>query len=241
MLRRAITLSLLLTSVLTWIGCAATTHAAEALDVSALFRGAMASLRTAASYARTGNVALAQIEIDDARSDWHRLDQHADQVWSYPDQALHELLVRGDAGLASAADALAAGDTARAGTEILSLRRAIHALRREAGVDDLSGCVFELAPIMEGLRTAATRFSTTKSDPDRVKKSGEALRERLQRCNVLAPSEVAGEAEFRRLLDGAIASAGEIGSAALKGDADLVHRYQIELQSFISLLDFRFG
>lgn len=199
----------------------------------------MANLRTAASYVRTGNVALAQMELDDARDVWRRLDAHAHQASAQ--QSLLDLLKRGDAELASAANALATGDTLRAATEILSLRRSVHALRREAGVVDLSGCVFELAPIMEELRTAATRFSTTKSDPDRVKQFGEALREHLRRCNALAPSEVAGQAEFRRLIDGATASAGEIGPAALKGDADLVHRYQIELQSFISLLDFRFG
>ena len=38
-----------------------------------------------------------------------------------------------------------------------------------------------------------------------------------------------------------MASAGEIGSAAMAGDAGLVHRYQIELQSFVNLLDFQFG
>jgi len=33
----------------------------------------------------------------------------------------------------------------------------------------------------------------------------------------------------------------EIGRAAAAGDTALVHRYLIELESFVHLLDFRFG
>jgi len=239
MLRRAIIPALLVAH----LGCSMRAQAGEAVDFATVVQSAMASLRTSASYARTGNTALAQIELDDAKSAWGQLlGRFADQPPApYSPPAFHGLLATGQRHLAQADDALGAGDGSRAGAEILALRRSIHDLRHQAGLFELNDCVFELAATMENLRAVAVSFGTTKTGADTVKDAGNALRDRLQRCNGLASPEIASQAEFRRLIDGAIASAGEIGRAALDGDAALMHRYQIELQSFVNLLDFRFG
>jgi hypothetical protein len=47
--------------------------------------------------------------------------------------------------------------------------------------------------------------------------------------------------EFRRLVDGALASLARVPEAVAANDADLLHRLVIELQSFDRLLSFRFG
>ncbi|TPQ39113.1 hypothetical protein C2U70_07630 [Bradyrhizobium guangdongense] len=204
----------------------------------------MANLRTAASYARTGNVALAQMEIDEALAAWKRLQ---DSVIALPPPyapaALAEFLARDGERLAAVARALDNGDTAAAGRELLALRRSFHELRRQAGLYDLGDCVFEIAPAMERLRVAATRFGEQPASAraeDTVAAAG-AFRDRLQRCNDWASADVSGQGEFRRLIDGAIASSGEIAHAAMAGDGPLVHRYLIELQSYAQLLDFRYG
>ncbi|UFZ03718.1 hypothetical protein LQG66_31655 [Bradyrhizobium ontarionense] len=239
MLRRAIMLSLLL---LWCFGHGPRAEAGDSNDLPALMQSAMAGLRTAASYGRTGNIALAQIELDDARRAWTQLSRLTEQpIAPYVAKSFADLLATGRERLSMADDALTAGDSAGAAADIATLRRALHALRREAGVVELSDCVFDLSSAMDELRSVATRFGAAKADTSEVVQAGTALRERLQRCNGLAPPDIAGQAEFRRLIDGAIASAGEIGSAARTGDAGLVHRYQIELQSFVNLLDFRFG
>lgn len=239
MLRRAIIPALLVAH----LGCGVHAQAEEAAGFAVVVQSAMASLRTSASYARTGNTALAQIELEDAKSAWGQLlSRFANQPPApYSPPAFRNLLAAGKRNLAQADNALGAGDGARAGEEILALRRSIHDLRHDAGEFQLNDCVFELAASMENLRAAAIRFGNTKAGAHAVKDTGNTLRDHLRRCNGLAPPEIAGQGEFRRLIDGAISSAGEIGSAAQHGDVALVHRYEIELQSFINLLDFRFG
>ena len=238
MLRRAILLSL----VLSCLAHGVRGHTEENADVAAFMHAAMASLRTAASYGRTGNVGLAQLELDDARTAWARLSRLAERSNAPSSaQSFAALIATGHDRLKQADEALAAGDGARAAAAIAALRQSLHAFRREAGVVELSDCVFGLSPVMNEMRNAAIRFAAGKADAGDVVQAGTALRERLQRCSGLATPDVASQAEFRRLIDGATASAGEIGRAAREGDAGLVHRYEIELQSFVNLLDFRFG
>jgi len=139
--------------------------------------------------------------------------------------------------------ALDRGDNAAAERELLAVRRAFHALRRHAGLYDLGDCIFEIAPAMDALRVAATRYSErpAQANAEETVAAAGAFRDRLLRCNEWANGEIAAQGEFRRLIDGAIASSGEIAHAAMAGDGSLVHRYLIELQSFAQLLDFRFG
>jgi len=238
MLRRAILLSL----VLSCLAHGVSLHAADDPDAAVFMQSAMASLRAAASYARTGNVGLAQIELDDARQAWAKLGRLTERATPpFSDTSLAELIAGGNDRLSRADAALTAGDSTRAAADIAELRRSLHALRRNASVVELSDCVFDLPPVMDRLRNAATGFAAAKVETAEVVRAGAALRERLQRCNGLAPPEIATEAEFRRLIDGATTSAAEIGRAARENDAGLVHRYEIELQSFVNLLDFRFG
>ena len=63
----------------------------------------------------------------------------------------------------------------------------------------------------------------------------------LKRCDGIAAEPVRSEAEFRRLIDGALASLALVPKAIATRDADLLHRVLIELRSFDNLLAFRFG
>lgn len=213
-------------------------------DFASAIRPIMASLRTAASYARTGNIALAQVETDEAVAAWKAL-----QVGDAPPPllveptVLAEFLARGQERLMAATRELSGGDTAAADRELLALRRSFHDLRRDAGLYDLGDCVFEIAPAMERLRVAATGFGEQPrpAGAEDIVAAAAAFRDRLQRCNEWAAADIARQPEFRRLIDGAIASSAEIAHAAMAGDGPLVHRYLIELQSYAQLLDFRYG
>jgi hypothetical protein len=57
----------------------------------------------------------------------------------------------------------------------------------------------------------------------------------------MAAPAIRNHADFRRLIDGALASLGQIPKAAETRDADLLHRLLIELRSFDHLLAFRYG
>jgi hypothetical protein len=228
--------------LLAWLASSALALGAEAdrlADVASAMAPIMANLRTAASYARTGNIALAQIETDEAVAGWKRLA-------SLPADGPSELSRFFDGGrerLATATAALDRGDDVAAGRELLALRQASHALRRRAGLYDIGDCIFEIAPAMEALRVAAIGYGErpAPANAEETVATASAFRDRLQRCNEWANSEIAAQGEFRRLIDGAIASSGEIAHAAMAGDGPLVHRYLIELQSFAQLLDFRYG
>ena len=233
-----------ITTILLWLTLNVAAAGAEALpDFANGIVPVMASLRSAMSYARMGNIALAQIEIGDALVGWKQLQQLKGTARPpYPPVAMDAFLTTGGDQLIAAERALDRGDADSAIREVHGLRRALHELRRHSGLYDLSDCVFELAPAMTSLREAATRFD--EQLPHRAEETvatASVFRDRLQRCNDCASADVSRQPEFRRLIDGAIASSGEISRAALSGDAPLVHRYLIELQSFVQLLDFRFG
>ena len=57
----------------------------------------------------------------------------------------------------------------------------------------------------------------------------------------MAPRGIRDHAEFRRLIDGALASLAQFPKAIETRDADLLHRLMIELRSFDNLLAFRYG
>jgi hypothetical protein len=214
-------------------------------DFASAIQPIMANLRTAASYARTGNIALAQIETDEAVAAWKHLQDGAaaTSVLPYKATASAEFLAKGGERLIAATRGLGSGDNVAAGRELLALRQSFHDLRRSSGLYDLGDCIFEIAPAMEKLRAAASSFGehAAPSRAEDTVAAASAFRDRLQRCNDWASAEISGQPEFRRLIDSAVASAGEIAHAAMAGDGPLVHRYLIELQSYAQLLDFRFG
>ncbi len=215
------------------------------VDFASALQPIMANLRSAASYARTGNIALAQIETDDAVAGWKDLPASAAATPRppYPPAALADFIKKGRERLGAASAGLASGDNVAAGRELLALRQSFHDLRRGSGLYDLSDCVFEIAPAMERLRLAATRFGAqpAPAGAEDIVADASAFRDRLQRCDAWANADVSKQPEFRRLIDGAVATSGEIAHAAMAGDGPLVHRYLIELQSYAQLLDFRFG
>jgi hypothetical protein len=234
-------------ALLAWLVSTALVFGAEAgkpTDFASAMGPIMANLRSAASYARTGNIALAQMETDEAVATWKRLEPNASgPLPAYAPAAVSDFLDRGRERLAAATHALDSGDNVAAGRELLALRQSFHELRLQAGLYDLGDCVFEIAPAMEKLRVAATRYGEqpAPANAEDTVATASAFRDRLQRCNEWASPEIAEKSEFRRLIDGAIASSGEIAHAAMAGDGPLVHRYLIELQSYAQLLDFRYG
>lgn len=241
MLRRVITLVI-------WLGGASVSLGAESnmpADFASAIESVMGNLRTAASYARTDNIALAEIETSEAATAWSHLQRKFSGAAPvpYPPAAFDTFLAAGRERLAATDRALGLGDSATAGNELRALRHSFHALRRASGLYDLGDCIAEIAPAIEALRVAADRFSEEgrSQSADETIAAASVFRDRLQRCNDWAGAEISNQPEFRRLIDGAITSSGEIARAATAADRPLVHRYLIELQSYAQLLDFRFG
>ena len=129
---------------------------------------------------------------------------------------------------------LGAVDVARKSLD--AIRASLSELRRQNGVTVLADCVLDSNTAMDALFAHDAR-----PDWSSVAGSAEAYRATLQRCDGMAPPAIRGHAEFRRLIDGALASLAQVPKAIETRDGDLLHRLLIELRSFDHLLAFRYG
>jgi hypothetical protein len=79
-----------------------------------------------------------------------------------------------------------------------------------------------------------------KGDWESVSAGSESYASTMQRCDGMA-GDIRNRAEFRRLIDGALASLAQVPKAVETRDNELLHRLLIELRSFDNLLAFRYG
>jgi hypothetical protein len=129
---------------------------------------------------------------------------------------------------------LGAVDVARKSLD--AIRTSLSELRRANGVTVLADCVLDSNTAMDALFAHDAR-----PDWSTVSRSAEAYRATLQRCDAMAPPMIGNHGEFRRLIDGALASLAQFPKAIEMRDGDLLHRLLIELRSFDHLLAFRYG
>ena len=100
----------------------------------------------------------------------------------------------------------------------------------------LADCVLDANIAMEALLATGRT-----PDWDSALSGGDSYGATLQRCDGLAPRVIREHPEFRRLIDGALASLAQFPKAFETRDADLLHRLMIALRSFDNLLAFRYG
>jgi hypothetical protein len=140
------------------------------------------------------------------------------------------------AGLIGATLVLNMGRPDVAAETLDKIRKSLSDLRRENKVTVLADCVLDANVSMDAL------FALDgKADWESLSAGAESYRGTLQRCDGMAADRIRGDGEFRRLIDGALASLAQIPKAIETKDADLTHRLLIELRSFDNLLAFRFG
>jgi hypothetical protein len=140
------------------------------------------------------------------------------------------------AGLLGASLVLNLGRPDVAREQLGTIRAALSRLRRENDVAVLADCVLDANTAMDAL------FAHDKEpDWESVSAGAESYRATLRRCDGMAPVDIRGHPEFRRLIDGALASLTQVPAAVEGRDRDLLHRLLIELRSFDHLLAFRYG
>lgn len=204
---------------------------------------ALGHLRAAWSYARTGNGDLAGMETDAFLA-----------VWDDVEQSLEAAAPGGDADMAALVgrvrtiglDALGhvdRGALVEARARLAGARSAIREFRRGAGIRSFADCIWDANRVGDGLWTyISDRPDLQNSEAtDGVGRAAEAYAAALVRCNETAPRHVARDQEFRRLMDGALASLGGVAQAVERNDGGLLHRYLIEIIALDRLLFFRYG
>lgn len=176
----------------------------------------LAALRTAADLIRTENVDLAALAIE-------RLNAlaGADPVAIPARQALR---------------ALDAGDLAQAAALVTDIADELAERRRAAGRPLFADC------IRDASRAFAALDAQRNAPPGPATRDTASMAEKaLRRCNAEAAPAVAADPDFRRPVDGALASLARIPGAVAAGDGELLHRLLIELKAFDRLLVLRFG
>ena len=218
------------------LACLAPGRADDLADFNRAVEAAMSHHRVAAGYLRNGNVDLASLEIEAMRAAWGTVSTLPRPAAFRDKERYIATMLDVAARLIGTTLVLNMGRTDVARESLDAIRKSLAELRRESGVAVLADCVLDANVAMDAL------FAHDK-DPDweSVSAGSESYRATLQRCDGMAPAGIRDHAEFRRLIDGALASLAQVPKAVETRDADLLHRLLIELRSFDHLLAFRYG
>jgi hypothetical protein len=228
-----------------WLGAGAA--GAQGLDqFNATVEAFSSHHRVALAYLRTGNLDLASVELERMNAAWQAVVERfgANRPAEIADQALYTATLTDISTRIIAAHlVMGLGRPDVAHEALREARQALARLRRASGIAVLADCVLDANAAMGRLAAFDRNASDGASAEARreVVATAQAQAGELQRCNEMAPASVRLNPEFRRLIDGALASLARVPEAVAAGDGELLHRLVIELQSFDRLLSFRFG
>jgi hypothetical protein len=216
--------------------CLASARADDLDDFNRTVEAAMNHHRAAAGYLRTGNIELATREIDGLRETWAKVST-LPRPAAFRDQERYTgTILQVAAQLVGTSLVLNLGRADVARESLDKIRKMLSDLRRENGVTVLADCVLDANVAMDAL------FATDRQpDWESAAAGGNSYGATLRRCDGMAPRAIHDHAEFRRLIDGALASLAQFPKTIERRDADLLHRLMMELRSFDDLLALRYG
>jgi len=223
--------------VLALLLIAAPARADDLSDFNAAIEMAMSHHRVALGYLRTGNIDLAALELDGMRQAWAKVATLPRPAAFRDKERYTGTLLEIAAGLVGTDLVLKMGRADVARESLEKIRTSLSRLRRDNSVTVLADCVLDANKAMDAL------FLNDKT-PDwmiTVGAAAEAYRAAIRRCDAVAEPKIKSSGEFRRLIDGALASLAQLPKAIADRDSDLLHRLLGELRAFDNLLAFRYG
>ncbi len=216
--------------------CLASARADDLEEFNRTVEAAMCHHRAAAESLRTGNIELATREIDGLREAWAKVSTLARPAAFRDQERYTSTILQVAAQLVGISLVLNLGRADVARESLDKIRKMLSDLRRENGVSVLADCVLDANVAMDAL------FATDRQpDWESAAGGGESYGATLRRCDSMAPRAIHDRAEFRRLIDGALASLAQFPKAIETRDAALLHLLMIELRSFDGLLASRYG
>jgi len=223
-------------AILLALACIAPVRADDLDDFNRAVEAAMSHHRVAAGYLRTGNVDLAALELEGLRAAWGKVSSLPRPAAFRDTERYTGTMLEIAAQLIGTKLVLDLGRTDVARESLDKVRRQLSDLRRQNNVTVLADCVLDANIAMDALFA-----HDEKPDWDSVSAGAESYTGTLRRCDGMAAPGIRQHGDFRRLVDGALASLAQIPKAAETRDRDLLHRLLIELRSFDHLLAFRYG
>jgi len=209
----------------------------EATDAfHAAVAGAYRQYREAIHYHETGNSELAELALDQFLAEWKSLAaRYADK----PPPAYAK-----DADFAETLTAIEGKATSAVGSApaeallaLKPIRDDLAALRKRSGQRVFSDCVDAMNAAMDRLWAYRRKPPDAKQLPA-FQAATRATAGRYRECLEQAPAALRDSAEFRRMMEGALASFARLEAAS---DAELIVSLLRELRSFDKLIWLRFG
>ncbi len=210
------------------------------------FADAWSHYRAAVFYGRSGNVAVAALELDEFVGKWSVLTERfgnappdafaEDGSWQ---AALESIGAAARQGLAD----FDAGDAEAAGKVLQPIRKIAGDLRRRNGVTVYADDVDELGAAMDVLaryRRDVTNLADAETQ-DMVSRQAAVVAYLFEKCDARAPAAVRDDPEFRRLITGARDSMGKLWTSLKTNDMRLYRIGIGELRSYERILFLRFG
>ena len=233
---RLLALKRTVAAILLALACMAPVRADDLDDFNRAVETAMSHHRVASGYLRTGNVDLAALELEGLRAAWGKVSSLPRPAAFRDGERYSATMLEIAAQLIGTKLVLDMGRTDVARESLDKVRRQLSDLRRQNNVTVLADCVLDANIAMDALFA-----HDEKPDWDSVSAGAESYTGTLRRCDGMAAPGIRQHGDFRRLVDGALASLAQIPKAAETRDRDLLHRLLIELRSFDHLLAFRYG
>ncbi len=228
------------------VALAAPAGAGELARFNAAVAKAYTHYRGAVFYLRTGNPAVANIELQQAAALWTAEVLPFREAPPDPfaeDDAWPGLLDDVSARLEKATSATGEGLAEPAAEALAPIRPALAALRARNQVRVFSDCIDEANAAMDAL------WVFRKAPPDfRVPEQVNDLRAKTavtaylyRRCAEQAPSDIAAAPEFKRIMGGTLESLGRMWGVIDAADGEAVISILREIRSFDRMLWLQFG
>jgi len=219
---------------------------ADALDdFNAAVEAFSSNHRVALFYLRTGNIDLATVELERMREAWSVVvDRFSQPPAPITDRVLYTVTLTDLATrMIGVRMVLEMGRPDVAAGALGEMRGILARLRQSSGIVVLADCVLDANTAMDALfalRNARLDAVVHQGSND-VLVNAARYGAQLRRCETIASPRIRANPEFRRLLDGALASLAGVPDAVARRDSERLDRLLDELRAFDRLLAFRFG
>ena len=210
------------------------------------FADAWGHYRQAVFYGRSGNSAVAALELDDFIAKWAvlaaRFGDDAPDAFA-DDGAWKETLESISAMAGQGLEQFDAGEAEGAVQTLAPVRGIAGDLRRRNGVTLFSDDVDELSAAMDVLARYRSEIKDLGNEESAAKVARQAavVAYLFDKCDARAPAAIKGDPEFWRLIDGARESMDRLWASLRTGDIRLYRIGIGELRSYERILFLRFG
>jgi hypothetical protein len=225
-------------------------RAAPRTETLAAFNTAVAEadahFRTASHYLRVGAAAPAELELEALDRAWQTILVRFVDAPPEPfasDPKWRDTMTSVSDRVTIAYAAARAGDLTKARATLLPIRAELGALRRRNGVVVFADCLEEIHAALDGyarFREVAPVLDSS-ADQRALLATTAVLEHLFRRCRDEAPGAVAADAQFQRLVDGALAGLDRMWQAVGQRDLRMAEGTISEIYSFVRLLYLGFG